>query len=226
MSNVSKYLDYCHETISKIKENEEVKFTIHEFGFTNALHNLVQEYDGCDESQRVIIKEVLEKSIDIILSYLMPINFQRKDFILLPTEVVGNLISTNEKVTYSEGDLHIAFLLLKMAILFKNKKLFHLANMIGTVSEYSIENRESDSLTSSFEDGTIGIALVYQTMFFLTKIKFYKQQSEYWYLATKKEFVDFSSKIADNARFNLENAINSFENPENNAWRKKYFLEF
>ena len=224
MSNVSKYLDCCCETITKINENEEVKFTIYEFGFTNALHNLVQEYDGCEESQKIIIKEVLEKSIDIILSYLMPINFQRKDFTLLPTEVEGNLISTSEKVTYSEGDLHIAFLLLKIAILFKNKKLFHLANMIGTVSEYSIENRENEGIKTSFEEGTIGIALIYQTMFFLTKIKFYKQQSEYWYFATQKQKNNLSNGINENGQ--IENAMNSFENPQNNAWRKKYFLEF
>jgi hypothetical protein len=226
MSNNSKYLVYCNELISKIEDNEEVKFTIHEFGFTNALHNLIQDYYDSDDFQKVAIKQVLEKSIEIILSYLMPINFNRKDFVLLPKEVAGNLISTSEKVTYSEGDLHIAFLLLKMSILFKNKKLFHLANMIGTVSKYSLESRENVSLTSSLEDGTIGIALVYQTMFFLTKIKHYKQQSDYWYSATKQELINASSKINDYTLLELKIAIDSFENPDNNAWRKKYFLEF
>lgn len=226
MSGNSKYLDYCNEIIYRINENEKITFTIHEFGFTNALHNLVQGYHDCDESQRLIVKETLEKSVDLILSYLMPISFQRKDFTLLPTEVVGNLISTSEKITYSEGDLHIAFLLLKVAILLKNERLFHLANMIGTASVYNNENVESDILTSSFEDRAIGVALIYQSMFFLTNIEFYKSQSEYWYSKMKNQLDDFASEILSETLYEIKNAIDSFENPENSVWREKYFLEF
>jgi hypothetical protein len=201
--------------------DKQIQFTLSDTGFCRALHHLIQEYRIADTDQKVVIRDKLESGIQLILSYVMPIDFKKLNFSLLPSEVMGDMLTIDKRVSYLEGDLQIALLLLKVSKLFKNEKLQFLSNIIGTVSEYKEKVNKNEFISCDFENGTIGIALVYQTMFLLNNAKFYNKQANYWYEISKKIFDANPVINAETTR-----AFYAFEHPQNDAWRRSFFLEF
>jgi hypothetical protein len=199
----------------------QIEFTLTDTGFCKALHHLIQEYSTANSDRKILIKEKLEVGTQLMLSYVMPIDFKKMDFSLLPSEVVGNVLTIGKKVSYLEGDLQIALLLLKVSKLFKDEKLQLLSNILGAVSKYKEKVNKNDFTSCEFKNGTIGIALVYQTMFFLNKTEFYNKQANYWYEVSKKIFEKKPYVNAETTR-----AFYAFEHPQNDAWRRNVFLEY
>jgi hypothetical protein len=231
MSQKIKYLDAVNKILVKIKSGKKVSFSIRHAGFSLVLHQLIQEYYQNPPSQQVIIRKVLVKSKDLILSYLLPINFQKLEFPLLPIIINRNTLWVNDTIAYDEGDLQIAFLLLKIAIITKDEKLYHLANMMASVSKVKEIQFSSQFLSPDFKTGAIGIALLYQSMYFLTKIELYNQQANDWYVKSKILFenttIQSSGKVKlDFNRTETLEAFKAYENPQNDAWRRRYFLEY
>lgn len=223
MKNPSSYLSLFTERIKIFQNGGKLEFSLLDLGLCKITHHLIQEYQmTTNDVLKQIIKKELRKSVHLILSYMMPINFQKMNFTVFPIEVEGEILRTSDKISYSEGDLQVVFLLLKIAILLKDDKLYFLSNITGSVSIYK-EKINKDMISScDFEHGTIGIALLYQTMYLLTNIKFYSVQADYWYSKSLKI-------LALNPRgqeLETVRAFQAFENPENSAWRKFFFLEY
>ncbi|MCU0467382.1 MAG: hypothetical protein MUF58_02185 [Arcicella sp.] len=226
MNDFTQYLEQCNKIITNIRLGGKAKFTTDESGLCHSLNLLIRKYTVCSASQKAEIKEVLEEGIQVILGFLMPMNFEKMNFTLLPIEVEDKVILIDEKVTYTYGDLQIALLVLRVSLILKNEKLFHLANMIGMVTKYKEEDFSNTNLSADFRTGTIGVALLYQTMFFLTKIAFYDKLSQYWYKKSKELFLESNS---NNVFFNKDEtieAIRAFETPQNDSWRNTHFLDF
>jgi hypothetical protein len=231
MSQKIKYLDAVNKIFVKIKSGKKIHFSIRRSGFSLILHQLIQEYYQSPSSQQVLIRKALEKSKDLILSYLLPINFQKLEFQLLPITINKNSIWVSDTVAYDEGDLQMSFLLLKIAILMKDEKLYHLTNMMASVSKIKEIQFSSQFLSPDFKTGTMGIALLYQSMYFLTDIELYNHQANDWYAKSKTLFenttIQSSKKVKlDFSRTETLEAFKAYENPQNDAWRRKYFLEY
>ena len=88
MSQKIKYLDAVNKVFVKIKSGKKVHFSIRHAGFSLVLHQLIQEYYQSPSSQQIVIRKVLSKSTDLILGYLLPINFQKLEFGILRTNHV------------------------------------------------------------------------------------------------------------------------------------------
>jgi hypothetical protein len=231
MSQKIKYLDAVNKVFVKIKSGKKIHLSIRHAGFSLVLHQLIQEYYQCPSSQQVVIRKVLIKSIDLILGYLLPINFQKLEFQLLPITINKNTIWVSNTIAYDEGDLQMSFLLLKIAILVKDEKLYHLANMMASVSKIKEIQYSGQFFSPDFKSGTIGIALLYQSMYFLTDVEWYNLQANDWYVKSQILFenraIQSSDKMkSDFSRTETLEAFKAYENPQNDAWRRKYFLEY
>ncbi len=231
MSQKIKYLDTVNKVLVKIKSGKKFNFSIRHAGFSLVLHQLVQEYYQCPSSQQVTIRKILLKSTDLILSYLLPINFQKLEFQLLPITINKNTLWVSDTVAYDEGDLQMSFLLLKIAILVKDEKLYHLANMMASASSTKEIQFSSQFLSPDFKSGTIGIALLYQSMYFLTDVESYNLQAHDWYVKSQVLLQNGTIQLSDKAKSDFSRAetleaFKAYENPQNDAWRRKYFLEF
>lgn len=222
----SEYLDYCNSIIEKLTEGGTLPIALNMTGYSLVLHQLVQAYYSGDLSQREEIKDVLKRSVDMFWTYLMPLNMSDDDNSILPVEFEGDTLITSNVISFHEGELQIALLLLKIAIILEDKKLFKAANLVAGFSKIKEDKIKEDTLTFDFKNGTIGIALLYQTIFFLTNENQYLIRADYWYLKSEKLVELF--KIKNNNAIDQEtaSAFEAFKNPQNNVWRKRNFLEF
>lgn len=229
MDTVQKKIDYFNVIFSKIK-NQEISFAMYQSGFCHTLYQLVQEYPKCLPFQKSLIESSLKKSVDFITSYLIPIDFSENNYHIVPIKVLyPNLLKANKKNCYQEGDLQIALLLFRISFVLKDGDLFHLANMIASFSKMRENEDLHETMSIDFKTGTIGVALLYQTIFFLTGLRYYKNQSEYWYLKSKNIQTNLSESLTGvelSDHHETQRAFEAFENPQNDTWRKLYFLEY
>ena len=228
INHESKYLDYCDDIVKKLSEGENLHIALNMTGFNLDLHQLVQSYYSSSASEREEIKDVLKKSVNVLWGYLMPLDLSNEDNSILPAEVKGDLVFTNNMISFHDGELQIALLLVKIAIVLEDENLFKVANLIASYSKIKEDRIKESTLTFDFKHGTIGIALLYQTIYFLTKEDFYLKRANYWY--TKSEILkSFLSKENDDYKNQIDQdtmmAFGAFKSPQDSLWRKSNFLE-
>ena len=157
----------------------------------------------------------------------MPLNVSDEDNSILPAEFEGDNIIVNNKISFHEGELQIALLLVKIAIILEDKNLFKVANLIASFSKIKEDKIKEETLTFDFQRGTIGIALLYQTVYFLTNENLYLDRANYWNIKSKNLMNTF---LHENANTQIDHetifAFEAFEDPKDSIWRKKNFLEF
>jgi hypothetical protein len=223
------YFYYCNSIVEKLSQGEPLHIALNMTGFSLDLHHLVQSFYSSDLSRRKEIKVTLKKSVDILWTYLMPLDLSDQDNSILPVEFEGDLVITNNIISFHEGELQIALLLVKIAIILEDKKLFKAANLLASFSKIKEDRIKEDALTFDFKNGTIGIALLYQTMYFLTNEYLYFERANFWYIKSEslRFFYVKKNRESDN-RIDQETvlAFKAFENPEDTNWRIKNFLEF
>jgi hypothetical protein len=225
----SEHLDYCNGIVEKLSEGEALHISLNMTGFSLALHQLVQEYYSSDSYQKDEIKSVLKRSVDILWNYLMPLDLSDEDNSILPVEFEGDFVITNNVISFHEGELQIALLFVKIAIILEDKKLFKAANLIASFSKIKEDKIKEDSLTFDFKNGTIGIALLYQTIYFLTNESLYLERANYWYAKSESLRMAFLKEKDDsNNQINQDTvlAFEAFKNIQDTIWRKSNFLEF
>ena len=229
LNHENEYLHYCNGIVDKLSNGEPLHIALNMAGFSLDLHQLVQSYYSSSSSQKEEIKKVLKRSIDILWDYLMPLDLSDEDNSILPAEFEGDILITNNIISFHEGELQIALLFVKIAIILEDKKLFKSANLIASFSKIKEDRIKEDSLTFDFQNGTIGIALLYQTIYFLTKEHEYLERANYWYAKSEslklfylKEKKDSDNQIEQETVF----AFTAFKNPQDSIWRKNNFLEF
>lgn len=222
------HLDYCNSIVEKLSEGENLSISLNMTGFSLDLHKLIQLYYSSEVSQRKEIKRVLKKSFDMLWSHLMPLDLSDEDNSILPAEFKGDLIFTNNMISFHDGELQIALLFVKIAIILEDKNLFKAANLIASYSKIKEDRIEENTLTFDFKHGTIGIALLYQTIYFLTNEDFYLKRANYWYAKSEilksfffKENNDSENQIDQDTMM----AFGAFKNPQDSFWRKSNFLE-
>ena len=223
------HLDYCNSIIDKLSEGESLTIFLNMTGFSLDLHKLVQSYYLSDVSQGEKIKHVLKKSVDMLWGHLIPLDLSDEDNSILPAKFKGDLVFTNKMISFHDGELQIALLLVKIAIILKDENLFKVANLIASYSKIKEDRIKDNALTVDFKNGTIGIALLYQTVHFLTNEDFYLKRANYWYV--KSEILkSFFLKENDDSKNEIDQdtvmAFDAFENPFDSIWRKSNFLEF
>lgn len=222
-------LDYCNSIVEKLSEGESLSVSLNMTGFSLDLHKLIQVYYSSNLFQKDEIKRVLKKSVDVLWSHLMPLDLFDEDNSILPAEFKGDLIFTNNIISFHDGELQIALLLVKIAIILEDKNLLKVANLIASYSKIKEDRIKEDTLTYDFRNGTIGIALLYQTIYFLTKEDFYLKRANYWY-AKSEILKSFHSKENDDFKNQIDQdttmAFRAFKNPQDSFWRKSNFLEF
>lgn len=225
----SEYLDYCNDIVKKLSEGENLHIALNMTGFSLDLHHLVQAYYSSGLSQKEEIKETLKRSVDILWNYLMPLDLSNEDNSILPVEFEGDILITNNVISFHEGELQIALLFVKIAIILEDKKLFKAANLIASFSKIKEDKIEEDTLTFDFKNGTIGIALLYQTIYFLTNEHLYVERADYWHEKSEDLKLSFLRKNNNSNNQIDENTILAFEafkNPFDSIWRRSNFLEF
>ncbi len=229
LNQENEYLDYCNGIVDKLSKGEPLHIALNMTGFSLDLHQLVQAYYSSDVSQRAEIKRVLKRSVDILWTYLMPLNVSDEDNSILPVEFEGDILITNNIISFHEGELQLALLFVKIAIILEDKKLFKAANLIASFSKIKEDRIKEDTLTFDFKNGTIGIALLYQTIHFLTKEHEYLERANYWY-AKSESLRLFYLKGKEDSDNQIEQetalAFETFKNPQDTIWRKNNFLEF
>lgn len=225
----NEYLVYCNGILDKLSEGENLHISLNMTGFNLDLHQLVQSYYSSSSSQKQEIKRVLKKSVDILWNYLMPLDLSDEDNSILPTEFEGNILITNNIISFHEGELQIALLFVKIAIVLEDKKLFKAANLIASFSKIKEDKIKEDTLTFDFKNGTIGIALLYQTIYFLTNEHLYSERAYYWYEKSEDlRLVFLEESNVSNSQIDYDTflAFEAFKNPFDSIWRKSSFLEF
>lgn len=223
------YLDYCNDIVEKLSEGENLHIALNMSGFSLDLHHLVQAYYSSSFSQKEEIKSVLKRSVAILWKYLMPLNVSDEDNSILPVEFEGDILITNNIISFHEGELQIALLFVKIAIILEDKKLFKVANLIASFSKIKEDKIKEDTLTFDFKNGTIGIALLYQTIYFLTKEILYLERADYWYEKSedlRQVFLEVSNDSNNQIDYDTILAFDAFKNPFDSIWRKNSFLEF
>lgn len=228
INHESEYLDYCDDIVKKLSKGENLSISLNMTGFSLDLHKLVQLYYSSNLFQREEIKRVLKKSVDMFWNHLMPLDLSDEDNSIFPAEFKGDLVFTNNMISFHDGELQIALLLVKIAIILEDENLFKVANLIASYSKIKEDRIKENTLTFDFKNGTIGIALLYQTIYFLTKEDFYLKRANYWY--TKSEILkSFLSKENDDSKNQIDQdtmmAFGAFKNPQDSFWRKSNFLE-
>jgi hypothetical protein len=163
------HLDYCNSIVEKLSEGENLSISLNMTGFSLDLHKLIQLYHSSEVSQRKEIKRVLKKSVDMLWGCLMPLDLSDEDNSIFPAEFKGDLVFTNNMISFHDGELQIALLFVKIAIILDDKNLFKAANLVASYSKIKEDRFKENTLTFDFKNGTIGIALLYQTIYFLTK---------------------------------------------------------
>jgi hypothetical protein len=225
----SEYLDYCNNIVEKLSEGENLHIALNMTGFSLDLHHLVQAYYSSSFSQKEEIKSVLKRSVAILWKYLMPLNVSDEDNSILPVEFEGDILITNNIISFHEGELQIALLFVKIAIILEDKKLFKVANLIAAFSKIKEDKIKEDTLTFDFKNGTIGIALLYQTIYFLTNELLYLKRADYWYEKSEDlrlVFLEVSNDSNNQIDYDTILAFDAFKNPFDSIWRKSNFLEF
>lgn len=229
LNRESEYLDNCNGIVEKLSGGEDLHIALNMTGFSLDLHQLVQTYYSSDLFQRGEIKRILKRSVDILWTYLMPLNTSDEDTSILPVEFEGDILITSNVISFHEGELQIALLFVKIAIILEDKKLYKSANLIASFSKIKEDRFKEDTLTFDFKNGTIGIALLYQTIYFLTKEHEYLERANYWYAKSEslKLFYLKERKDSDNQiEQETVSAFAAFKNPQDSIWRKNNFLEF
>jgi hypothetical protein len=229
LSRDSEHLDYCNGIVEKLSEGEALHISLNMTGFSLALHQLVQEYYASDSFQKDEIKSVLKRSVDILWNYLMPLDLSDEDNSILPVEFEGDFVITNNIISFHEGELQIALLFVKIAIILEDKKLFKAANLIASFSKIKEDKIKEDTLTFDFKNGTIGIALLYQTIYFLTNESLYLERANYWYAKSESLRLFFLKENNDSNNQIDQDTVSAFEafkNIQDTIWRKSNFLEF
>lgn len=229
INHESEHLDYCKTIVEKLSKGESLPIALNMNGFSLTLHQLVQSYYSSDLRQSDKIKGVLKRSVDMLWKYLMPLDLSKEDNSILPAAFEGNDIITTNKISFHEGELQIALLLIKIAIILEDKHLFKAANLVAAFSKIKEDKIEVSTLTFDLKNGTIGIALLYQTIYFLTNESLYLERANYWFVKSEdlmnsflRENDDVHNRIEEKTMF----AFEAFKNPQNTTWRKENFLEF
>jgi hypothetical protein len=227
INHESEYLDFCNDIVEKFSEGETLHIALNMTGFGLALHQLVQSYYSSGLAQKAEIKRVLKSSVEMLWNYLMPLDLSDEDNSILPVEFESDSIITNNIISFHEGELQIALLFVKIAIILEDKNLFKVANLIASYSKIKEDRIEEDTLTFDFKNGTIGIALLYQTIYFLTNEDQYLTRANYWYIKSENLMMIF---LNDNSNNQIDQeivfAFEAFTNPTDSIWRKNNFLEF
>ena len=223
------YLDYCNDIVKKLSEGENLPIALNMTGFSLDLHHLVQAYYSSSFSQKEEIESILKRSVAILWKYLMPLNVSDEKNSILPVEFEGDILITNNIISFHEGELQIALLFVKIAIILEDKKLFKVANLIAAFSKIKEDRIKDNALTVDFKNGTIGIALLYQTIYFLTNEILYLERADYWYEKSKDlrlAFLEVSNDSNNQIDQDTVMAFEAFKNPYDSIWRKSNFLEF
>lgn len=223
------YLDYCNGIVKKLSEGENLPIALNMTGFSLDLHHLVQAYYSSNFSQKEEIESILKRSVAILWKYLMPLNVSDEKNSILPVEFEGDILITNNIISFHEGELQIALLFVKIAIILEDKKLFKVANLIAAFSKIKEDRIKDNALTVDFKNGTIGIALLYQTIYFLTNEILYLERADYWYEKSKDlrlAFLEVSNDSNNQIDQDTVMAFEAFKNPYDSIWRKSNFLEF
>jgi hypothetical protein len=223
------YLDHCNDIVKKLSEGEPLHIALNMTGFSLDLHQLVQAYYSSGLSQKEEIKETLKRSVEILWNYLMPLDLSNEDNSILPVEFEGDILITNNIISFHEGELQISLLFLKIAKILEDKKLFKAANLIASFSKIKEDKIIEDTLTFDFKNGTIGIALLYQTIYFLTNEHQYLERADYWYEKSENLRLSFLGENKDSInRIDQDTilAFEAFKNPFDSIWRRSNFLEF
>lgn len=225
----SEYLDYCNSIVEKLSKGESLPIALNMNGFSLILHQLVQSYYSSDSLECEKIKAALKKSVEILWNYLMPLDLSNEDLSILPAAFEGDYVTTNNIISFHEGELQIALLLVKIAIILEDENLFKSANLVGSFSKLKEDKISDEALTFDFKNGTIGIALLYQTLYFLTNENLYLMRANYWYVKSENLRIDF---LKENNESNIQIdrqticAFEAFKNPTDTIWRRNNFLEF
>ncbi|MEA5461126.1 hypothetical protein VB796_18835 [Arcicella sp. LKC2W] len=225
----NEYLNYCNRILDKLSEGEHLHISLNMTGFNLDLYHLVQSYYSSDYSQQKEIKSVLRKSIDIIWHYLIPLDLSDEDNSILPVEFEGDILVTNNVISFHEGELQTALLFVKIALILEDKKLFKSANLIASFSKIKEERVKEETLNFDFKNGTIGVALLYQTIYFLTHEPEYLERANHWYEKSERlKLFSLQKKATSNYQIDQETiaAFEAFKNPKDTIWRKNNFLEF
>ena len=223
------YLDYCNGIVKRLSEGENLPIALNMTGFSLDLHHLVQAYYSSNFSQKEEIESILKRSVAILWKYLMPLNVSDEKNSILPVEFEGDILITNNIISFHEGELQIALLFVKIAIILEDKKLFKVANLIAAFSKIKEDRIKDNALTVDFKNGTIGIALLYQTIYFLTNEILYLERADYWYEKSKDlrlAFLEVSNDSNNQIDQDTVMAFEAFKNPYDSIWRKSNFLEF
>ena len=230
INHESKYLDYCDDIVEKLLKGEKLSVALNISDFNRSLHHAVQSYFSSGVSQRKEIKVVLKKSVDILCTYLIPLDLSKEEISILPIAFEGsNIILISNKISFHEGELPIALLLIKIAIVLDDKPLFKVANLVASFSKIKEDKIKEDTLTFDLENGTIGIALLYQTIYFLTNENVYLQRANYWYVKSEgllNSFLKANNDVNNQIDEKTISAFDAFKSPEDTIWRKKNFLEY
>ncbi|MEA5427839.1 hypothetical protein [Arcicella lustrica] len=198
-------------------------------GYNLALHQLIQEYFLSELFQREKIKTTLQKSVNLLWTYLIPLDLSEDDISILPAEFEGDNIITNNIISLYEGELQIALLFVKIAILLQDERLLKKANLIASFSKIKEDRFKEEDLTFDLKSGTIGIALLYQTIYFLTNEKLYLERANYWFEKSEKLkqlFLKEKNRTIEQIDKETILAFEAFRNPQDTFWRRFYFLEF
>lgn len=225
----NQYLDYCDSIVEKLAEGEILHISLNMTGYNLALHQLIQEYFLSDLLQREKIKTTLQKSINLLWTYLIPLDLSEDDISILPAEFEGDNIITNNIISLYEGELQIALLFVKIAILLQDERLLKKANLIASFSKIKEDRFKEEDLTFDLKSGTIGIALLYQTTYFLTNEKLYLERANYWFEKSEKLkqlFLKEKNRTIEQIDKETILAFEAFRNPQDTFWRRFYFLEF
>ncbi|MBB6002509.1 hypothetical protein [Arcicella rosea] len=229
INHTIEYLDYCHNIVDKLSKGESLLINLNMNGFCQTLHQLIQLYYSSDLSQREEIRQILKRSVAIIWTYLMPLNASEEDSSILPVAFEGDYITTNNIISLYEGELQLAMLLVKIAILLEDECLLKKANLIASFSKIKEDRFKENDLTFDLKSGTIGIALLYQTIYFLTNEKLYLERANYWFEKSEKlKQLFLKEKNTSIEQIDQETilAFEAFSNPQDSFWRRFYFLEF
>ncbi len=225
----NQYLDYCDSIIGQLSEGENLHISLNMTGYNLVLHQLIQEYFLSDLLHREKIKITLQKSVNLLWTYLIPLDLSDEDISILPTEFEGDYITTNNIISLYEGELQVAMLIVKIAILLEDECLLKKANLIASFSKIKEDRFKEDDLTFDLKSGTIGVALLYQTIYFLTNEKLYLERANYWFEKSeqlKQHFLKEKNTSIEQIEQETILAFEAFSNPQDSFWRRFYFLEF
>ena len=170
-----------HAYIKHLFGNDEIDLTFQN-GLMGFLLWLSRENR---KNQDAVVEDFIENAIKFLLSKKMKINANWQQFSFFPEAFDEDTWTSNNSLSWKVGDLHFVKLLYRQAKGYRSSNYHEIAENIGLHSTTRTSTAQTQIKDSSLANGSMGLVVLYKTLYHETGEEEYLKSSNYWLERTK-----------------------------------------